>query len=215
MEIIGGGGHDRSNWEKRREEYLHPEEPFGLCSSNIVPDKYKPMCYIYMTPFAYEALGADMAYPAPEIYEQTFALCEKIPIDRVEERKACFGGLGKEFIGVAIGRNFAPEAEPKKEHLQLMYDWCLLAEPSDGRTYCVNSVADSLYWGGERPFETTLLYCSLIDEPNLSDSCYREAINNVGFYVDDPVYRESFCTALPADQSEECRTRLFGNENNE
>lgn len=209
MEIIGGGGHDPENWRLRRDEYLDPSDPFGLCASDTVPDEFKPICYTYMTPFAFEAVGADMANPAPEDFEQTFTFCDAVPKSRVPEREACFGGLGKEFIGIATGRNIALDAVPTEAQLSLMYDWCMLAEPEDGKRYCVDAVVASLYWGGEKPFTTVLDYCSLADQGPIADSCYRTGMMNVAQYVPDPAYRESFCAAVPDAYRGECSSMLL------
>lgn len=209
MEIIGGGGHDQETWAAKRKEYLHKSDPFGICVSSIVPDSYRPMCYNYMTPFAFEAFGADMAYPDPKIYERTFTLCDEIPAGQSAERQSCFGGLGKEFIGIAIGRNFTPDYEPNEEQLQLMYDWCALTDVADGHTYCVNSTMDSLYWGGERPYETALTYCSIVTNDDSRDQCFDKLIGNVSFYVADTSYRQSFCTAIPSRYQNFCRERLL------
>jgi hypothetical protein len=208
MEIIGGGGHDHETWEKMRPEYLKKEDPFYLCKSDIVPEEYKPMCYNYMTPFAFEALGADMANPGPEIYSKTFALCEEIPKENTEERRSCFGGLGKEFIGIAIGRNFTPGYEPSTKELQNMASWCDLAEPHDGKEACFVSVMGSLYWGGEKPYETPVKFCSLIADKNIMSTCIGQLVFNVSIYVDDPNYRSNFCKALPPEYKQECEVQL-------
>ena len=209
MEIIGGGGHDQETWAEKRKEYLKPADPFGICKSNIVPDSWRPMCYNYMTPFAFEAFGADMAYPDPEIYKKTFALCDKIPASQKAERQSCFGGLGKEFIGIAIGRNFTPDYEPNEEQLGLMYNWCTRAEVQDGLNYCINSTMDSLYWGGERPYETALSYCGLVANTESRDDCFGKLIWNVSFYIDDVNYRQSFCDAIPSMYQNSCREQLL------
>lgn len=209
MEIIGGGGHDEETWAMKRKEYLHKSDPFGICESAIVPDSYRPMCYNYMTPFAFEAYDADMAYPDPKIYEKTFALCDEVPKSQEAERQACFGGLGKEFIGIATGRNFTPDYEPNEEQLGLMYDWCTRAKPQDGLNYCINSTMDSLYWGGERPYSTALSYCSLVQDDESRDECFGKLISNVAIYIADQNYRHSFCAAMPSRYQNSCGEQLL------
>ncbi|MEX0917809.1 MAG: hypothetical protein WDZ93_01500 [Candidatus Paceibacterota bacterium] len=203
MEIIGGGGHDPENWRLRRDEYLKTDDPFGLCTDDIVPENFRQICYIYMTPFAFEAFGADMARPSPDVFEKTFELCDEIPMEETGNRWACFGGLGKEFIGIATGRDFVAEV-PRDDHLETMYEWCLLAEPEDGRAHCVSSTVDSLYWGGEKPYEAVVNYCALVNDAALVDDCYRTGIRNVMNYNPDPAYRSSFCAALPDSWQPEC-----------
>lgn len=208
MEIIGGGGHDPENWRLRRDEYLDPDEPFGFCNSAIVPDEFRAICYIYMVPYAFEAFGANMASPDADAFEYTFALCDAVPTSDEQTRRACFGGVGKEFIGIATGRNFAQGQEPSSDQLQKMYDWCLLAEPNDGRRACIESVVYSLYWGGERPYETSLTYCSLVTDAVLAPACYRALIGTVSVYVADVSYREDLCTDMPEQWRGECRAVL-------
>ncbi len=208
MEIIGGGGHDPENWQLRRDEYLDPEEPFGLCASDIVPGEFKPICYIYMTPFAFEASGADMGNPGPAAYKKTFEWCAEIPASEIENRGACFGGVGKELIGFAIGRNFALDVPPENQ-LATMYEWCMLAGPQDGKEQCVASVVSSLYWGGEKPYQAITNFCALVDNPLIADDCYRSGIQNVLSYNTDPAYRAEFCEALPDSWHSEC-TNVLG-----
>jgi hypothetical protein len=204
MEIIGGGGHNKELWEEKRPEYLNPADPFAFCQEDYLPDEYRTMCYNYMTPYAFEALGADMGYPDPEIYSQTFDFCSKISMSEPQLRDACYGGLGKEFIGIATGRNFVPGVEPNKEQLQLMLDWCYLADEADGKAYCVASTVGSLYWGGEKPYQTALKYCLLINNPSEQSQCVSRLIDNVRTYIDDQAYREDFCLALPKEGQIDC-----------
>ena len=208
MEIIGGGGHDRENWEIRRDEYLQPNDPFGFCERDMVPGEFRPMCYNYMTPYVFETLDADMGYPAPSVYEETFSLCAEIPKSDERERRECFGGLGKEFIGIAAGRNYVAGAAPTIGQLKTMYSWCMLAVPTDGQRYCLESTVNSLYWGGEQPVEIPLNYCGIVESENLRDSCYRNLIWNVGFYIEEVEYKENFCSALPKEYREVCEFEI-------
>jgi hypothetical protein len=208
MEIIGGGGHDPEIWSAQREKYLHPEDPFGICRESFVTDKYRPMCYNYMTPYVYEAVGADMSAPGGEAFVAAFAECEKIPLSEPELRNACFGGQGKEFIGLAMGRNFSGSEVPSTSQLQKMQDWCGLATSEDGYKYCSGSVINSLYWGGENTYVAALEYCSL-ESDDLTDECIGQMINNVQFYIDDTQYRREFCEAVPPESVTECQQSLL------
>lgn len=209
MEIIGGGGHNQELWFEKRPLYLNPADPFAFCQEDYLPEEYRPMCYNYMTPYSFEALGADMGRPDPSIYSQTFDYCAKIPLDQQASRDACYGGLGKEFIGIAGGRYFGPDARPDADQLQLMIDWCLLADEVDGQKACIYSTMDSLYWGGERPFEIALDYCSLVKtEDSLQQNCFTRLIQNVSDYIDDISYYQEFCAAVPENYQVECKTNL-------
>ena len=208
MEIIGGGGHDPELWSVQRAKYLDPDNPFALCQSDIIPEEYKPMCYNYMTPYSYEALGANMSNPGAAIFDKAFEFCAMIPEENQSERQSCYGGHGKEFIGLAVGRNFSAGARPTTDKLQLMYDWCALAEAQDGRRYCVLSTMGSLYWGGEQPYEVALEYCSIVEDEEAKSACYLEMIGNVRFYIDDPTYHQQFCADVPSEYTAECREVL-------
>lgn len=213
MEIIGGGGHDRAYWETRRQEYLDPADPFGFCERAIVPDEFRSICYTYMTPFAFEAVGADMADPGPEAFKKSFVFCDQVPAGERAEREACFGGFGKEFIGLATGRDLVLADGPTETQLATMRDWCMLARPADGRTDCLTAVADSLYWGGEKPFDPVLAFCSMVDAA-FAAACYNTSMRNVAQYVADPRYRATYCAALPETYQEQCRMMLMPNGNN-
>lgn len=208
MEIIGGGGHDREYWEVNRQKYLNPTEPFGFCESEVVPDDFRSICYTYMTPFAFEAVGANMSMPGKDAFEKTFAFCEKVPDSDLGERRSCFEGLGKEFIGIATGRDLVLQGGPTEGQLEKMRDWCMLARPSDGKKYCFDAVAGSLYWGGEKPYESVLQFCSMLDDEYKKD-CYLTTVRNVSQYVADPIYRRGFCEASPEVYREMCNVTLL------
>ncbi len=208
MEIIGGGGHNREIWEAKRPEYLDPSDPFALCQADYLQDSHRPMCYNYMTPYAFEALGADMGYPDPAIYEQTFDFCAEIPLTDTASRDSCYGGLGKEFIGIATGRDFGLDSRPTKEQLSLMIDWCLLADETDGQESCIRSAQNSLYWGGERPYSISLDYCALLPNSTLQDKCFNQSIHNVDIYIDSIDYHQEFCAALPESYQSVCKEKF-------
>jgi hypothetical protein len=208
MEIIGGGGHDPEIWSEQREKYLTPDNPFGICQQSFVTDKYRPMCYNYMTPYAYEAFGADMSAPSDSVFTAVFKECEKISHTENALRQSCFGGQGKEFIGLAVGRNFSSDLKPTVKQLGQMRDWCALATSKDGYTYCSEAVVSSLYWGGENPFATPLEYCSLQPSEN-HDDCIFQMIRNVSFYNQDTGYRQAFCEALPESNRQQCVDQLL------
>lgn len=208
MEIIGGGGHDPEIWTKQREEYLHPDDPFGICQQPFVTDLYRPMCYNYMTPYVYEASGADMSAPGEDAFMKVFQECEKIPLSETALRRSCFGGQGKEFIGLAVGRNFSTSQRPSVSQLQQMQEWCGLTTDKEGYRYCSESVVNSLYWGGENSFTVPLEFCSLQPDGMFTD-CVSQMIYNVEYYMKDPGYRQSFCDAVPEGDQSECLNKLL------
>ena len=208
MEIIGGGGHDRESWDSKRKEYLLPEDPLFLCRQSYVTDKYSSMCYNYITPYMYEALEADMARPSDEVFDQVFDWCAEIPTEEIANRQACYGGQGKEFIGIATGRDFSGHSAPTVEALQQMYDWCSLANEEDGFEYCLFSTVDSLYWGGENDFSGPVQFCKLVDNVEVKERCFDSLDNNVLYYIDDRLYFQKYCVALPTEFQASCKTKL-------
>ncbi|MFT7507315.1 MAG: hypothetical protein ACI92I_000458 [Acidimicrobiales bacterium] len=209
MEMIGGGGHNQQMWELKRMESFSVDDPFGFCTKDFLPEKYRSICYTYMTPYAYEAFGADMAQPTELIHKKVFELCSKIPSNQKKERKACYGGQGKEFVGLAVGRNFVNHDVPSLESIQKMYNWCALAKEPDGFQYCIESVVDSLYWGGENPYEGPIIFCNLETDGAVRTACFSKLTENVGFYIDNVGYRTEYCEALPVESLLDCRERLL------
>lgn len=208
MEIIGGGGHDPEIWSAQREKYLDPEDPFGICQQSFVTDKYRPMCYNYMTPYVYEASGANMGAPGEEAFLEVFRECEKIPSSQALERQSCFGGQGKEFIGLAVGRNFSSTQRPSTSQLQQMQEWCRLASSDDGYVHCSEAVVNSLYWGGENSFTVPLEFCALHPD-GAYDGCVDQMIRNVEAFMKDPGYRQIFCDAVPEEFTARCEVALL------
>jgi len=209
MEIIGGGGHDRNLWAAQRVKYLDKKDPIGLCSRSFISDKARFMCYTYVTPYLFEVVGANMSNPTGTDFKKSFPFCNKININDKSSRDACYGGFGKEFIGIVQSRDIRQSAIENISNGQLaqIYKWCKLADNKEGRISCILSAANSLYWGGENSPDITIRYCGLIDDHDLQNVCYENLIGAAFFYVKDTGYFESFCKKLPPVYLNDCRTR--------
>ena len=211
MEIIGGGFHDREIWASQRKENLNPKKPLGLCQQNFIPEEARFMCYIYLTPFLFEAADIDLGKPDPALFGKSFAMCNALPINDKINRDACFGGFGKEFIGMVQARDIRQEAVKNisTESFDDVYEWCQKADNKDGTAACIVHGMNSLFWGGENDRIGAERFCGVIQDNQYNrDSCFQNLITSVGVYVSDQAYRQAFCAELPEDYQQSCRERL-------
>ncbi len=211
MEIVGGGFHDRDQWKAQRDKTLKKDRPLALCSQNFIPKSAAAMCYIYITPFLYQAIGGDLSRASPEETKKAFALCDKLPAKDISGREACFGGFGKEFIGIVLARNIRQAAlnSIADEKLMRIYQWCRLADSAAGSRHCAVSAMNSLYWGGENDKNVAIRFCSLIADPDFSNPCFSGLIGAAFYYNKDEKYLEDFCAALPREHKQNCAQRLL------
>lgn len=210
MEIVGGGFHDRDLWKAQRAKTLNTNKPLGVCTDFGMPDYSKHMCYVYLTPFLWEAVGGDPFHPTPETTKKAFALCEKIPKTEPQNRNACFGGFGKEFNGLVMSRDIRLSAvkEIKDSQILEIHNWCKLADVEENIGYCLDHAMNSLYWGGENDKTIAIRFCSLVVETNYQVNCFKSLINAAFYYSKDPKYLNEFCLALPGAPQNGCFERL-------
>ncbi len=213
MEIIGGGGHNRDLWAAQRKKYLKKENPLGLCSNSFISDQAHFMCYIYITPYLFEAVEANRGSPTADDFKKSFPLCNKININDKADRDACYGGFGKEFVGLVQSRDIRQSTieNISNEQLIQIYEWCKLADNKEGAASCIISAANSLYWGGENNPGAAIRYCGLIADTYFQTSCYLNLIGAAAFYIKNPDYLESFCKQLPSSYLNDCRLRTTKN----
>lgn len=210
MEIISGGFHDRETWQIQRDKYLNKSKPLALCQSSFIPNNAKSFCYDYLTPFLFEAVGADMRQPTEKDFIKAFEICDLIPENNIRDRDSCFGGFGKEFDGLVQGRDIRQGSinNIKEDKLKQIYDWCLLANDKEGINSCIKSALRSLYWGGENDRRVSINFCSVVSDQYFKDSCFRSLVGSVSFYIKDKDYRESFCAELPEEYKIDCKKAL-------
>lgn len=208
MEIIGGGGHDRELWEVERERNLIAAEPLEICDREYLTEGQRRFCYVYITPFLLESVGADQGRPNPSDFASVFDICIGINKEHPELRSECFGGLGKEFIGIVAGRDFRDGIKITDEGYKTMQDWCSLAKDLDGIISCQSSVTGSLYWGGENDIALPLSFCAQ-SPADTRANCYGTLIDNVNRYVQDTAYRENACSLFPEDFVASCKEKLL------
>lgn len=212
MEIIGGGFHDRHLWEEQRKKFLNKDKPLSLCQNNFILDDARFMCYVYLTPYLFEAVGADLGTPTAENFQEAFKYCDKLTASEGFNRDACFGGFGKEFIGLVQGRDIRKESleNISDEQLSQVYEWCKLAPIKEGSAACIVHAVNSLYWGGENNRSVSIRFCNVMtNELYFQKSCFINLISVVASYIQDPEYRRSFCNELPLEIEEDCKVRLL------
>lgn len=201
------GVHDLDLWNEKKEKYLDPEDPLRLCQSDYMPDEAKYFCYTYITPFIFDAAGSINNNPTPDIYEKAFSYCEDVPEDNW--RLVCYASFGKEFVVLAQNRDIRIMDEVTDEQFEKVISWCRLARVEDGIESCLLEVQNSLYWGGENDYRSSIRYCSLMPSEKLKESCFGLMFQNVSFYEQDPRLRKEICEAVPGPFENNCRKLLY------
>jgi len=207
MEIISGGGHDAKLWAIKRPEYLKRDDPFYICSSGFMPEEARGRCYDYITPYLWETVGGDINNPTNADFQKSFKLCSKI----VEEdyKNICFGGFGKEFVGLAQSRDIRRVDQMDDDRLRKIVGWCNLAEEKYGVYKCLANALSSLLWGGENDYHVSIRFCNVIADLEHSRSCFLTLIGQMYYYIKDAKIKASFCKEIPARFKDECQRRLY------
>lgn len=212
MEMVSGI-HDPALWEEQKKVYLPEGDPLALCRNDAIPERVKNMCYIYITPQLFRAAaGSNIDRPDPDTFEKAFSYCDQIPIGQSENRKACFGGFGKEFTVLAQDRDIRRIDQMDNSKLSLVYSWCRKAGSAEGENACLSNALDSLYWGGENDPDVSIRFCGILADGTDSDDCFEHLLSNVDHYTSDAWYQEQFCAALPEQFEARCRERLMSEQ---
>ncbi len=207
METISGGGHDHEIWVKQRPKYLKADNPFYICSSPLMPKEAQDRCYDYITPYLWEVVGANLANPTDEDFKKAFELCNQVTEENY--RNICFGGFGKEFVGLAASRDIRRVDQMDDSQFRKVVDWCNLGSNSKAITSCLDSALSSIYWGGENDYHASIRFCSLIPDIDQQKGCFFNLISQVSSYIKDPKYKESFCKEIPVRFTQECKRLLL------
>ncbi len=209
MELMGGGEHDKAAWYKARNLYLN-EDPLSPCSGELVPEEVKDVCYLYLTPRLFEYAGADLSWPREEHFSKAFQYCDRIPTRQDDNRKACFGGMGKEFIVLALNRDIRVVEKAGEDSLKKMWEWCGYAPHREALSACFESVVGSLYWGGENAPDAALSFCKLSEE-SYKGACLDALYMQVNLYNsrENVPYREELCAQLSPPESARCTKQLL------
>lgn len=214
MEIIEGGAHDKDIWSKQRPKYLHASKPLSLCQQDFVPTTARYMCYVYLTPYLFEVAGGDLGNLTPDVYEKSFSYCATLPETDAINRDACFGGFGKEFVGVIQSRDARQSSLLKltTDQMKKVYTWCALAHNKPGEGACIVHALTYLYWGGENDSKISLEFCSAAPDSYAQDTCYNNLFITVNAYKTDMTYKRQLCGEIPSNYTNACK-RVLGVEN--
>lgn len=204
MEMIAGV-HDREVWQRKVDKYFKKENPLYPCDSAIVPKFAKGICYTYLTPHLFEVAGMDLGNPDPEKFSAAFVYCE--PLVR-EDRKACFGGFGKEFVVLAKERDIRAIDKMRDDELMKVVSWCGYAESDDGKADCIKASVQSLFWGGENDPKASIRFCDLAEKAGFGEECFSELILAVKYFSSDATARNLICSSFGA-RKELCRQELL------
>lgn len=202
MEIVGGGDHDKETYNKQVGKYVKKDDPLSPCDSNIIPAEAKFMCYTYITPNLFVQAGADLGNPSPETFPKAFSFCERITGQN--DRQACYGGLGKEFVGLANSRDVRNIDQMSTDQLKTVIKWCYLADKREGIDACLRASIQSLFWGGETNPDASFTFCSLLDDKAFRSSCYEDLAGNIRTYIKDVAKKTALCNRLPKDNRYRC-----------
>lgn len=214
-ECVGGvimesidGVHDKEVWEKQRKTYFRDGDPLFPCyRGDWIPSNARDACFSYLTPHLWQAAGADLRNPTEADFEKSFMYCGALTGESDQYKEACFGGFGKEFVGLVKSRDIRNVAEMTDEQLATIYKWCLLAKDPIGIGACVRSALDSLYWGGENQPDAALAFCGVVKEDDLKVNCFEHLALIFNYYAGDKRFQLSkLCRRLP----EELRARCNG-----
>jgi hypothetical protein len=209
MEIISGGDHDKALWAKERPKYLKADDPFYSCLAPFMPESAKPLCLTYLTPYLWEAVGANIGSPTDEDFKKSFALCRQL--ENKNYRDICYGGFGKEFTALAQARDIRKIEDMTEQQLLKTYRWCELAVDKEGIWSCAHNTLSSLFWGGENDVAVSIRYCNIITDTDNKNRCFSNLITQVKSYVDDKNYKQTFCQKLPPVFQSDCQSQLLAN----
>ncbi len=208
MEIISGGGHDKIVWDIQRKQYLHPNDPLSLCRSDFIPVEAKSICYIYLTPYLYEAVGKSQITDDKASTQQAFAFCNQI--EDTNDRLACYGGFGKEFEVLVQNRDIRTQVQLGNSQMKKLYELCSLAPGTQAIDTCISYANNSIYWGGEHSETEPIRFCSVIADGSHKDTCYTGVMSMIHSYNrNDTAYLEKFCKQLPHSYQTKCVRQLL------
>ncbi len=201
MELMGGGGHDREKWLEARQKYLQ-DKPLAPCDSELIPTRAKSFCYIYLTPHLMQLAGADLGLPDPATFSKAFSFCDAIPASERKSRESCFGGFGKEFIGLVAGRDIRTIDRLTDQQYKTAILMCHEAVHQEGVLACVIGELESIFWGGENDPAASFRFCALVPEP-MSEQCYAKLAEVIDRYLRDND-KKNWCAKLPEENQKTC-----------
>ncbi|MBP7741448.1 MAG: hypothetical protein KA104_02030 [Candidatus Pacebacteria bacterium] len=192
------GVHDRGVWESQAPKYFIKGDPLSPCDADFMSPEVRPICYMHITPELFKAAGSDLGILNPDTFPKAMGYCEAIPKDAVEDRKACFGGFGKEYIMLASGHDIRDLGLAKEPGLRRIRAACSATPNPEGQANCNEMALNSLYWGGENTPDASFTYCQ-IAEGQAQRACYEQLANNIGYYLSKTEKGRAECARLPSE----------------
>jgi hypothetical protein len=144
-----------------QKKYLSSSDPLSPCNKDFIPDQAKMQCYTYLTPHLYTVTGGNLVDPSDDSLRKAFLLCDTIAQNQPGSRYACFGGFGKEFIGLVTQKDIRNIGRHLKRTVAKIYALCSLAPHEEAFTDCIQNTINSLYWGGENNPSAAIRFCDI------------------------------------------------------
>lgn len=211
-ECVGGvimeaieGVHDRDAWEAQKATYFRDDDPLFPCNQgDWIISNSRDVCFSYLTPHLWQTAGADLGNPTGVDFEKAFTYCGRLSGDEEKHKEACYGGFGKEFVGLVKARDIRSVDELTVSQAETVYKWCLLAKDPGGVGACVRDALNSLYWGGENKPDGAITLCDVVKEDGLKMMCLNHLAEIFNYYSTDLVQLKLLCNKLPETFGEKC-----------
>lgn len=211
MEQISGGDHDKISWQKQRDINLRKDNPLYPCMSDLITDPGpRQICLVYLTPYLWELAGKISAEVPDDVIIKSFEYCNLIPSEDIQNRQACFGGFGKEFLAMAKGKDVRNIDKLTDEEMQQIYHWCSLAPHLEGQEYCIVFAQGSMYWSGANDKKLPIHFCSLAPSEELKNYCFTKLITTIQKGdIQTKSYLKEFCSEIPDSLKIQCENILL------
>jgi hypothetical protein len=215
VECVGGtimemieGVHDVATWERESKKYFKESDPLYPCDADFMPDEAKSMCLVYLTPHLFTSAGLDLGRMDPALYPKAMSFCDALPEDAAELRDACYGGFGKEYIGLAQSRDIRNVGSMKEPALRKIREWCGTAGNPAGVTSCNASALASIFWGGENKPDASLLFCDIAPDELQKGMCYAQLSDTVAYYLSGDPRGRALCARMPDVLRQSCLMKV-------
>jgi len=190
------GLHDRDLWEAYGRKYIPEGNPIMLCEADYMPDEFREICYIYITPFLLDYLGANNI-PTDQEIDDAMGLCEEASSDLL--LRACYEGFPKELIAFLHNRDVEAYANTTDEQFKKFYEWCSYADSQTGLTTCLQASVNAVDRGGTWPYEVGARYCELIPNEDHQNICYERLVYTRAYSNIPPSANAGLCEIVPED----------------
>lgn len=207
-ECIGGavmemvqGAHDRYAWEQAVSTYLPIEDPFRPCTDAYVPNSLREACMTSLTQRFFGAAGIAEDLPAIEEYPNAMVVCASAGHE--DERTACYGGFGKEFVFFSTQFDGGDVNNLSDRALLNVWDWCGNTDDRKGFAQCTSIAVDTLFWAGQNDSNSALRFCALAPSEHRT-VCYTGLVENIRYFLQGEKRYEYTCDALPPEFQTGC-----------